>query len=155
MKAVSANDDYSLRVEKAGSDELGSLYDGFNKMLAQIQTRDADQVAARVHNAGAIFVGPWAPVSLGDYVAGSNHVLPTAGAGRAYSPLGVESFGRWMQVNRVTRDGLARILPAVAAVAEAEAAGAARKEAMKAVAAQYGGPTREVFDAVVGRRSEP
>ena len=49
-----------------------------------------------------------------------NHVLPTAGAGRAYSPLGVESFGRWMQVNRITREGLASITPAVAAVAEAE-----------------------------------
>ena len=52
---------------------------------------------------------------------------PTAGAGRAYSPLGVESFGRWMQVNRVTREGLARILPAVAAVAEAEGLTAHRR----------------------------
>ena len=51
--------------------------------------------------------GAYAPESAGDYAAGSNHVLPTAGAGRAYSPLGVESFGRWMQVNRITRDGLA------------------------------------------------
>ncbi len=54
-------------------------------------------------------------------------MLPTAGAGRAYSPLGVESFGRWMQVNRITREGLAAIMPAVAAVAEAEGLTAHRR----------------------------
>ena len=49
----------------------------------EIQTRDADQVAEQVRNAGAVFVGPYTPVSLGDYAAGSNHVLPTGGCGRA------------------------------------------------------------------------
>ena len=88
---------------------------------------DEDAALARLSHAGSLFLGPYAPESAGDYAAGSNHVLPTAGAGRAYSPLGVESFGRWMQVNRVTRDGLARILPAVAAVAEAEGLTAHRR----------------------------
>ncbi|WP_197478080.1 histidinol dehydrogenase, partial [Rhodococcus sp. EPR-147] len=45
----------------------------------EIQTKDASDVAARVRSAGAVFVGAWSPVSLGDYCAGSNHVLPTAG----------------------------------------------------------------------------
>jgi len=88
---------------------------------------DEDAALARLSHAGSLFLGPYAPESAGVYAAGSNHVLPTAGAGRAYSPLGVESFGRWMQVNRVTRDGLARILPAVAAVAEAEGLTAHRR----------------------------
>jgi histidinol dehydrogenase len=88
---------------------------------------DEDAALARLSHAGSLFLGPFAPESAGDYAAGSNHVLPTAGAGRAYSPLGVESFGRWMQVNRITRDGLARILPAVAAVAEAEGLTAHRR----------------------------
>ena len=48
----------------------------------EIQTVGAPEVARRVRNAGAIFVGPWAPVSLGDYCAGSNHVLPTGGCAR-------------------------------------------------------------------------
>lgn len=89
----------------------------------------ADEAAAlaSLSHAGSLFLGPYAPESAGDYAAGSNHVLPTAGGARAYSPLGVESFGRWMQVNRITRDGLARILPAVAAVAEAEGLTAHRR----------------------------
>jgi histidinol dehydrogenase len=88
---------------------------------------DLDAALGSLRHAGSLFLGPYAPESAGDYAAGSNHVLPTAGAGRAYSPLGVESFGRWMQVNRVTREGLARILPAVAAVAEAEGLTAHRR----------------------------
>jgi histidinol dehydrogenase len=88
---------------------------------------DLDAALAALRHAGSLFLGAYAPESAGDYAAGSNHVLPTAGGGRAYSPLGVESFGRWMQVNRVTREGLARILPAVAAVAEAEGLTAHRR----------------------------
>ena len=88
---------------------------------------DEDAALAGLSHAGSLFLGPYAPESAGDYAAGSNHVLPTAGAGRAYSPLGVESFGRWMQVNRISRDGLRRILPAVAAVAEAEGLTAHRR----------------------------
>jgi histidinol dehydrogenase len=88
---------------------------------------DLDAALATLRHAGSLFLGAYAPESAGDYAAGSNHVLPTAGGGRAYSPLGVESFGRWMQVNRVTREGLARILPAVAAVAEAEGLTAHRR----------------------------
>ena len=88
---------------------------------------DEDAALASLRHAGSVFLGPYAPESAGDYAAGSNHILPTAGAGRAYSPLGVESFGRWMQVNRITREGLARIAPAVAAVAEAEGLTAHRR----------------------------
>ena len=88
---------------------------------------DADGALAGLRHAGSLFLGPYAPELAGDYAAGSNHVLPTAGAGRAYSPLGVESFGRWMQVNRITREGLARISPTVAAIAEAEGLTAHRR----------------------------
>ena len=88
---------------------------------------DPEGALASLRHAGSLFLGAFAPESAGDYAAGSNHVLPTAGAGRAYSPLGVESFGRWMQVNRLTRDGLARIRPTVAAVAEAEGLTAHRR----------------------------
>jgi histidinol dehydrogenase len=88
---------------------------------------DLDAALASLRHAGSLFLGTYAPESAGDYAAGSNHVLPTSGAGRAYSPLGVESFGRWMQVNRITREGLASIVPAVAAVAEAEGLTAHRR----------------------------
>jgi histidinol dehydrogenase len=86
-----------------------------------------DAALRRLRHAGSLFLGTYAPESAGDYATGSNHVLPTAGGARAYSPLGVEAFGRWMQVNRVTREGLAAITSTVAAVAEAEGLTAHRR----------------------------
>ncbi|PXW32229.1 histidinol dehydrogenase [Nocardia sp. 348MFTsu5.1] len=64
----------------------------------EIQTRDAAAVAARVRSAGAIFVGDYSPVSLGDYCAGSNHVLPTSGSARYASGLSVQTFLRGVHV---------------------------------------------------------
>ena len=64
----------------------------------EVVTRDARAVAARVRNAGAIFVGPWSPVSLGDYLAGSNHVLPTGGTARFAGGLSVQAFQRMIHV---------------------------------------------------------
>ena len=64
----------------------------------EIQTADAPAVAARIRNAGAVFVGPYSPVSLGDYSAGSNHVLPTTGSARYSSGLNVLTFLKSMQV---------------------------------------------------------
>jgi histidinol dehydrogenase len=89
----------------------------------------ADEEAAlrTLRHAGTLFLGGWSPEAAGDYASGSNHVLPTAGLARAYGPLSVESFGRWMQVNRLTRDGLAAIRESVAVVAEAEGLTAHRR----------------------------
>jgi histidinol dehydrogenase len=64
----------------------------------EIQTVDAAGVAGRIRSAGAIFVGAWSPVSLGDYCAGSNHVLPTAGCARHSSGLSVQTFLRGIHV---------------------------------------------------------
>ena len=78
----------------------------------EIQAEDAAALAARVRNAGAVFVGPYAPVSLGDYLAGSNHVLPTGGTARHTSGLSVLSFLRGIHVSSATRDALAAGRPA-------------------------------------------
>ena len=86
----------------------------------EIHTRDAAGVAARVRNAGAVFVGPWAPVSLGDYSAGSTHVLPTAGAARHSSGLTVRSFMKAVHVIEYTRDALVEVGSGVEAFATAE-----------------------------------
>lgn len=74
----------------------------------------------RVRNAGAIFVGAFAPVSLGDYCAGSNHVLPTAGAARHSSGLSVQSFLRGIHVIEYDEHALAEVAPHVIALAHAE-----------------------------------
>lgn len=86
----------------------------------EIHTRDAREVAMRVRNAGAIFVGTWSPVSLGDYAAGSNHVLPTAGAARHSSGLSVQSFLRGVHVVEYDEHALRDVAPHVIALAHAE-----------------------------------
>ncbi|MGO4244723.1 histidinol dehydrogenase, partial [Janibacter sp. RAF20_2_2] len=75
---------------------------------------------ARVRSAGAIFVGPHSPVSLGDYVAGSNHVLPTGGSAAHSSGLSVQSFLRGIHVIEYSADALAEVAPHVLALSEAE-----------------------------------
>jgi histidinol dehydrogenase len=86
----------------------------------EIQTADAREVAARVRAAGAIFVGPHSPVSLGDYCAGSNHVLPTAGCARHSSGLSVQTFLRGIHVIDYSEDALRQVAPHVVALADAE-----------------------------------
>ncbi|MGH3424678.1 MAG: histidinol dehydrogenase [Nocardioidaceae bacterium] len=86
----------------------------------EIQVRDAATVAARVRNAGAVFVGPYSPVSLGDYSAGSNHVLPTAGCACHSSGLSVRAFCKNMQVVTYDEDSLRQVGDQVVALAEAE-----------------------------------
>ncbi len=86
----------------------------------EIQTRDAHAVAAEVRNAGAIFIGPYAPVSLGDYAAGSNHVLPTAGCACHSSGLSVQSFLRGIHVVDYNREALADVAAHVVNLANAE-----------------------------------
>jgi histidinol dehydrogenase len=86
----------------------------------EIQTADASSYAARVRNAGAIFVGPHAPVSLGDYCAGSNHVLPTGGCACHSSGLSVRAFTKSVHVVDYSREALAEVADHVTTLAEAE-----------------------------------
>ena len=81
---------------------------------------DAEELASRVRNAGAIFVGPWSSVAAGDYATGGNHVLPTAGWARSVGGIGLETFLKPVTVQRVTSDGLAALRPTVEALAAAE-----------------------------------
>ncbi|MWA10522.1 histidinol dehydrogenase [Streptomyces sp. BA2] len=96
------------------------VVDAYGAEHLEIQTADAAAVADRVKNAGAIFVGPWAPVSLGDYCAGSNHVLPTGGCACHSSGLSVQSFLRGIHIVDYTRDALADVAQHVVTLAEAE-----------------------------------
>jgi len=86
----------------------------------EIQTADAAEVAGRIRAAGAIFVGPWSPVSLGDYCAGSNHVLPTAGCARHSSGLSVQTFLRGIHVVDYTEAALKDVSGYVITLAKAE-----------------------------------
>jgi len=86
----------------------------------EIQTANADKVAAQIRSAGAIFVGPYSPVSLGDYCAGSNHVLPTAGSAAHSSGLSVQTFLRGIHVVDYTEAALKDVSGHVITLADAE-----------------------------------
>jgi histidinol dehydrogenase len=85
-----------------------------------VDVEPLEPTVARLRNAGSLFVGPWAPESAGDYATGANHVLPTGGLARGSGGLAVEDFGKFVQVQRIDRDGLARIRATVATLAETE-----------------------------------
>jgi histidinol dehydrogenase len=85
-----------------------------------VDVADVEEAVGRIRNAGSLFVGPFAPESAGDYASGANHVLPTGGLARSSGALGVEAFGKYIQVQRIDRAGLAAIRDAVGAVATAE-----------------------------------
>ena len=92
----------------ADLDDGVAVVDAYAAEHLEIQTADAPAVAARVRNAGAIFVGAWSPVSLGDYCAGSNHVLPTGGCARHSAGLSVQTFLRGIHVVDLLGGGAAR-----------------------------------------------
>jgi histidinol dehydrogenase len=97
-----------------------SVVDEWAAEHLEVVTRDARGVAARVRNAGAVFVGGYAPVSLGDYLAGSNHVLPTGGTARHSSGLSVQTFLRGIHVVDYSRDALAAVGDHITALGGAE-----------------------------------
>ena len=86
----------------------------------EIVTEDPRAVLPEIRNAGAVFLGEWSPEPLGDYLAGPNHVLPTSGTARFFSPLSVDSFLKTMSIVAYSRDALAPIREQVVAMAEAE-----------------------------------
>ncbi|MEU0465817.1 MULTISPECIES: histidinol dehydrogenase [Amycolatopsis] len=116
----------ALRGKQSGTvlvstvDEGLRVVDAYAAEHLEIQTADARAVAARVRNAGAVFVGPYAPVSLGDYCAGSNHVLPTGGYARHSSGLSVQSFLRGIHVIDYSEEALREVAGKVVALANAE-----------------------------------
>ncbi|MCW0216548.1 MAG: histidinol dehydrogenase [Pseudonocardia sp.] len=101
-------------------DEGVAVVDAYAAEHLEIQTEDAREVAARVRNAGAIFIGPYAPVSLGDYCAGSNHVLPTGGCARHSGGLSVQTFLRGVHVVEYTEEALREVADKVVTLATAE-----------------------------------
>ncbi|RIJ76371.1 histidinol dehydrogenase [Nakamurella silvestris] len=101
-------------------DALVAVADAYAAEHLEVQTADAPAVAARISNAGAIFVGPYSPVSLGDYCAGSNHVLPTSGCARFSSGLNTTTFLRSVQVITYDREALREVADHILTLSAAE-----------------------------------
>ena len=114
-------------VEAGSVEEALAFADEYAPEHLSVAVADEEGALGTLRHAGTLFLGGYSPEAAGDYASGSNHVLPTAGLARAYGALSVEAFGRWMQVNRLTREGLAAIRHSVAVVAEAEGLTAHRR----------------------------
>ena len=127
-----ANTKHSERITKALSGEQSSivlvrdLEQGLlviNEYAAEhleLQVSNPEKMARRVKNAGAVFIGPFAPVSLGDYLAGSNHVLPTAGCACHSSGLSVQTFLRGVQFINYSKSALEKVRKEIDVLANAE-----------------------------------
>jgi histidinol dehydrogenase len=99
----------TLSLAATSMDDAIAICDRIAPEHASIHARDAERIAARLDNCGAIYCGSFSPVAAGDYVAGPNHVLPTAGSARFFSPLGVYDFVKRSNVVALTADELSEI----------------------------------------------
>lgn len=109
------------RIVLVPSVEAGiEFVNGYGPEHLSVEVEDLEGAVAAIRNAGSIFVGRWSPESAGDYASGANHVLPTGGLARSCGPLSVEAYGKFNQVQRITRAGLAALRPVIRTLAEAE-----------------------------------
>ena len=112
--------DQSAHVLVEDLDHGLAVLDAWAPEHLEVLTVDAPERARRVRSAGAVFVGGWTPVSLGDYLAGSNHVLPTGGTARFAAGLSAQSFLKRMSLVEYSREALATVAPLVVALGGAE-----------------------------------
>ncbi|KAF2317901.1 hypothetical protein GH714_041221 [Hevea brasiliensis] len=85
-----------------------------------VNVKDAEKWESFIENAGSVFLGQWTPESVGDYASGTNHVLPTYGYARMYGGVSLDSFLKYMTVQSLTEEGLRKLGPYVATMAEVE-----------------------------------
>jgi histidinol dehydrogenase len=83
-------------------------------------TADPWAVSRKIVNAGSVFLGHYSPVTMGDYLSGTNHVIPTGGYARMFSPLSVDEFVKKLEVQELTRHGLQRLHESLRALTTAE-----------------------------------
>jgi histidinol dehydrogenase len=119
--------DFGAIIVVRSIDDAPALVDRLAPEHLEVATRDADALAERVREAGAIFIGRYTPEVIGDYVAGSNHVLPTARSARYASGLGVLDFMKRSSTLKLDAESLAALGPAAMTLAEAEGLDAHRR----------------------------
>lgn len=110
----------SLSIEMANEKETIDFINAYAPEHLILNTANCDRQAEQIINAGSIFLGPYTPESAGDYASGTNHTLPTNGAARAYSGVSLSSFQKFITYQKLTRQGLKTLGPAIEKMAEAE-----------------------------------
>jgi histidinol dehydrogenase len=110
----------SLAIVFNSSDALVDYVNEYAPEHLIINTTDCDSIAEKIVNAGSIFLGPYSPESVGDYASGTNHTLPTNGYAKAYSGVSLDSFMKYITIQKLTKEGLNALGPVVEEMAEAE-----------------------------------
>jgi len=100
---------YGLIAVAKNIDEIIKFVNDYAPEHLEIMTKDYLSILRRINNVGSVFLGDWTSKSSGDYATGANHILPTGGMAKMYAPLGVEAFGRWIEVQECTKSGLQSI----------------------------------------------
>lgn len=119
-RAKSSLDQYGLIALVDSMDEALNFTNNYAPEHLEIMTKNAGTLVEKISNAGSVFLGNYSSKSSGDYATGANHVLPTGKTAKMYPPLGVDAYGKWMQVQKCTKKGLAKIKDAIENVAAAE-----------------------------------
>jgi len=118
IEATLSDGGYAVLVD--GPREAMAVANAIAPEHLELMTADPESLLPLVRNAGAVFIGPFAPASVGDYLAGPSHVLPTYGSARFASALRVDDFLKEIHVISLDQTALAKVAPHVAAIAEAE-----------------------------------
>jgi histidinol dehydrogenase len=110
----------SLAIVFESQHELIDFVNEFAPEHLIINTTDSDQLVDEIVNAGSIFLGPYTPEAAGDYASGTNHTLPTNGFAKAFGGVSLESFMKYITIQKITQSGLELLGPIVEEMAEAE-----------------------------------
>ena len=110
----------SFLIVVKNNNEACELINEYAPEHLEIISRNEAQILAKINNAGSVFLGPYSSEPLGDYATGSNHTLPTSGYAKMFSALSVESFGKKMQIQRVSKEGISKLRNTVEILAARE-----------------------------------
>ncbi len=119
-RAKKSLESYGLFAVVDSIDEAIVFTNAYAPEHLEIMTRNPESIVGKIQNAGSVFLGPWTAKATGDYATGANHVLPTGGMAKMYPPLGVDAYGKWMQVQKCTKRGLSTIRKTIEVIAETE-----------------------------------
>ncbi|MDO8609810.1 MAG: histidinol dehydrogenase [bacterium] len=111
---------YGLIAVANNMDEIVTFTNNYAPEHLEIMIKNPEKLVPKITDAGSIFLGNWTSKSSGDYATGANHVLPTGGMAKMYPPLGVDSFGKWMQVQKCSKKGLQNIKNTIEKIASVE-----------------------------------
>ncbi|MCB0320948.1 MAG: histidinol dehydrogenase [Bdellovibrionales bacterium] len=111
---------YSAIVLFDTMDEVIDFANEYSAEHLEVMTQDAWKTCERIHNAGSIFLGQYAPVAIGDYASGTNHCLPTGKAPKTVSPIGVDTFLKKCEIQYITHEGLKNLEPIVSTISAIE-----------------------------------